>query len=159
MVNTQMLNMGREMRFNTYFIDLFAVKESRFIMKKGALDAPFFITILLNVSTHPQKIKGQIKNILQDRNNATIFHLLVPLYIWYFSSRGSTLINYLICFILLFWCIYDYLHCNNITINQIMLVLIIVVLRLIPYSQKLEFLGIKFIRFNKPPQKNTKNEK
>ena len=121
--------------------------------RKGALNAPVSLTILINVSTHPQIIKGQIKNILQERNITTIFHLIVTLSLQCFYSRGCTLINYSIGLILLFWCIYDYLHCNNITINQIMLVLIIVVLRLIPYSQKLEFLGIKFVRFNTPRTK------
>ena len=74
MVNMQMINMGGEMRFNTYFIDLFAVKESRFIMKKGALDAPFNFMIPVIVSIHPQKFKGQRKNSLRETTSTSIFN-------------------------------------------------------------------------------------
>ena len=67
--------------------------------------------------------------------------------------------NNLISFIILAWCIFDYFKCNHISFNQITLVLIVVILIILPYSQKLKFFGIEFTRFKVPQRRKiTEND-
>ena len=72
---------------------------------------------------------------------------------------GGNVANNLISFIILAWCIFDYFKCNHISFNQITLVLIVVILIILPYSQKLKFFGIEFTRFKVPQRRKiTEND-
>lgn len=114
------------------------------VYRKGVFLTPSPLTIPLNVSIHP----------LQGTNNKAVAKSATT---WNnYSSFMDTvtldrilkiidsMVNNLISFLLLALCIFDYFKSTHISIEQIAIILISVVLVIVPYSQRLKFLGIEF---------------
>lgn len=130
------------------------------VNRKGVVLTPSSLTIPLNVSIHPLQgtnIKAVAKSKTTWCNYSSFIGTVILVRI---LKLVDTMANHLISFTLLALCIVDYFKSTHFSIEQITIISFVVVLVIVPYSQKLKFFGIEFVHTGENKKKKVaKNDK